>query len=170
MKNVQAVQICRQKIAVFCKAVTFPWRLFNNKMPLLSFIAGRICTMAVMLFLLGFALFGLMELAPGDIVDQLMTQQLMASASGSSEGGTESGSGKQTSNLFSEEQLAATRAELGLDKPFYEQYFMWLNRVIVHHDLGISLISRAPVGFLIRTRLINSVILNLISDRKSTRL
>src|SRR5574344_1841420 len=40
---------------------------------------------------------------------------------------------------------------------------MWLNRVIVHHDLGISLISRAPVGFLIRTRLINSVILNLIS-------
>jgi peptide/nickel transport system permease protein len=110
--------------------------------------------MAVMLFLLGLAVFGLMTLAPGDIVDQIMLQQLMGSA--------EARGGRDNKN-FSAEQLAAYRAEFGLDKPFYVQYFRWLNRVIVHGDLGVSLISRAPVSFLISSRLLNSLILNLIS-------
>ena len=110
--------------------------------------------MIVMLFLLGFAVFGLMALAPGDIVDQIMLQQIM--------GSSETRGGKDNKN-FSAEQLTAYRAEFGLDKPFYIQYFRWLNRVIVHGDLGVSLISRAPVSFLISSRLLNSLILNLIS-------
>src|SRR5574344_448454 len=136
--------------------VTWPWQQFRAKAPLGSFITGRLVTMVVILFFLGFALFGLMALAPGDIVDQMMTQQLMSQkSSGSGSAGQE--------KTFTAEQLAQTRAELGLDKPFYVQYFKWLNRVVVHHDLGISLISRAPVGFLIKSRLVNSLILNLIS-------
>jgi peptide/nickel transport system permease protein len=107
-----------------------------------------------MLFLLGLAVFGLMALAPGDIVDQIMMQQLMGSA--------EARGGRDNRN-FSAEQFAAYRAEFGLDKPFYAQYFRWLNRVLVHGDLGVSLISRAPVSFLISSRLLNSLILNLIS-------
>jgi peptide/nickel transport system permease protein len=61
------------------------------------------------------------------------------------------------------EQLEAQRAYLGLDQPFYAQYFRWLNRVILHGDLGVSLISRAPVAFLLKSRLPNSILLNLIS-------
>jgi peptide/nickel transport system permease protein len=106
-----------------------------------------------MLFLLGLAVFGLMELAPGDIVDQIMEKQLF------SEGGGRAG---RRDDPVSMEQLEARRAYLGLDRPFYEQYFRWLNRVI-HGDLGVSLISRAPVSFLIASRLLNSVVLNLIS-------
>jgi len=139
--------------------ILFPWHIFRKRMPLLSFILGRLCTMFVMLFLLGFVLFGLMELAPGDIVDQMMTQQLMASTNS---GSTKSGISANDKQL-SEEQLVKTRAELGLDQPFYIQYFKWLNRAVVHHDLGVSLISRAPVDFLIKTRLVNSIVLNLIS-------
>lgn len=116
--------------------------------------------MVVLLFLLGFALFGLMELAPGDIVDQMMTQQIMAGAQGD---GAKSISNNGQENIFSEQQLEKTRAELGLDKPFYIQYFKWLKRVIFEHDLGVSLISRAPVSFLLGSRLINTLILNLIS-------
>ena len=101
-----------------------------------------------------------MELAPGDIVDQMMTQQIMASA----EGGPKAGSLAQgQENIFDDAQLAKTREELGLDKPFYVQYFRWLKRVIVDHDLGVSLISRAPVSFLLGSRLMNTLILNLIS-------
>jgi len=118
------------------------------------YITNRLLTMAVMLFLLGLAVFALMALAPGDIVDQIMLQQLM--------GSPETRGGRDNKN-FSAEQLAAYRAEFGLDKPFYIQYFRWLNRVIVHGDLGVSLISRAPVSFLISSRLLNSLILNLIS-------
>ena len=110
--------------------------------------------MAVMLFLLGLAVFGLMALAPGDIVDQIMIQQMFSETQGRA--------GTNLQNL-TDEQLAARRSELGLDQPFYIQYFKWLNRVIVHGDLGVSLISRAPVSFLISSRLINSLVLNLIS-------
>ena len=140
--------------------ICLPWRAFRKKSPLASFITGRILTMIVLLFLLGLALFALMDLAPGDIVDQMMSQQIMSSAEGGK--GTSSGINGQE-NILSEERLSALRAEFGLDKPFYVQYFKWLNRVIVHHDLGISLISRAPVSFLIKSRIWNSVLLNLIS-------
>ncbi|MDR2094373.1 MAG: ABC transporter permease [Treponema sp.] len=129
-----------------------PFYRFKQKAPLAAYIANRFLTMLVMLFLLGLAVFGLMELAPGDIVTQLMTQQLMAS---------EGRSGVNQRN-FTAEQLAGQRAALGLDKPFYIQYFAWLGRVI-RGDLGVSLISRAPVSFLILSRLFNSVVLNLIS-------
>lgn len=133
---------------------------FKQKAPLLYFILSRIVTMIFLLFFLGFALFGLIELAPGDIVDQMMTQQLMASAqSGPNSSGATSGK----ENNFDEELLAKTREELGLDKPFYVQYFKWLKRVIVNHDLGVSLISRAPVSFLLKSRIMNTIVLNLIS-------
>jgi peptide/nickel transport system permease protein len=131
-----------------------PFYEFRRKMPLLSFVLGRVVTMVAILFVLGFAIFGLMALAPGDIVDQLVMQQTFS--------GEQARPG-QADKALSGEQLAATRADLGLDKPFYVQYFRWLKRVLVDHDLGISLISRAPVLFLIGTRLVNSVILNLIS-------
>ena len=131
-----------------------PFYRFKRRFPLLAYILNRLLTMVVMLFLLGLAVFGLMALAPGDIVDQIMIQQLFSSA--------ESRSGMDNRN-FSAEQFAAYRSELGLDKPFYVQYFRWLNRVIVNHDLGVSLISRAPVSFLISSRLLNSLLLNVIS-------
>lgn len=141
------------KIKEMLQWIMYPLGVFRKRFPLLSFILGRILTMLVLLFVLGFAVFGLMELAPGDIVDQIMIQQLMS-------GETKAGQAEQ---LFATEQLDATREALGLDRPFYEQYFRWLKRVVVDHDLGVSLISRAPVSFLIGTRLANSVLLNMIS-------
>ncbi len=139
------------------QTAALPWRAFKSRFPLGSFVAGRLLTMVAILFLLGWALFALMALAPGDIVDQMMAQQLMSQTSdvrGGHAGGDKS---------FTEEQMAATRAELGLDDPFTVQYFKWLKRVVVDHDLGVSLISRAPVSFLIKSRIVNSLVLNLIS-------
>lgn len=134
----------------------YPWRSFRARFPLGSFVASRLFTMVAILFLLGWALFALMALAPGDIVDQMVSQQIM------SQSGT-AGPSSAGDKAFSEEQVARTRAELGLDKPFTVQYFRWLSRVILHGDLGISLISRAPVSFLIRSRIVNSLVLNVIS-------
>jgi len=131
-----------------------PFYAFKRRFPLLSYIVNRLVTMAVMLFLLGLAVFGLMDLAPGDIVDQIMMQQLLSENQGMK---------GQNQKAFDEEQLAVRRAELGLDQPFYIQYLKWLNRVIVHHDLGVSMISRAPVAALLSSRIVNSLILNLIS-------
>jgi peptide/nickel transport system permease protein len=131
-----------------------PFHKFKRRVPLLAYVAGRFCIMLVMLFLLGFAIFGLMELAPGDIVDQIMMQQLFNESQG------RAGVNREAMNM---DQLAAQRAYLGLDRPFYIQYFKWLERLVIHHDLGVSLISRAPVSFLIASRLPNSLLLNIIS-------
>jgi len=131
-----------------------PFYAFKRRFPLTSYIVNRLLTMVIMLFLLGLAIFGLMALSPGDIVDQIMMQQMFSEKAGRA---------GQNFQAMSADQFAAMRAELGLDQPFYIQYFRWLNRVIVHHDLGVSLISRAPVSFLLSTRLQNSLILNILS-------
>ncbi|MDR0451887.1 MAG: ABC transporter permease, partial [Treponema sp.] len=136
-------------------AAARPFYTFKRKAPLLSYIANRLVTMAVMLFLLGFAVFALMELAPGDIVDQVIRQQLFSENS--------QARGGRADTALSPDQIAAMRADLGLDQPFYAQYFRWLRQVILRGDLGVSLISRAPVSFLIASRIVNSLILNLIS-------
>ena len=136
--------------------ITAPWKLFRQKCPLASFIVSRLVTMVFILFLLGWALFGLMALAPGDIVDQMMQQQLLSQTDSKGPVGS-------NDNAFTAEQLQKTREELGLDQSFTVQYFKWLERIFVDHDLGTSLISRAPVSFLIKSRIVNSLILNLIS-------
>ena len=127
-------------------------RHFKEKFPLLSFILTRFVTMVLILFLLGWVLFALMALAPGDIVDQMMTQQLMTQTSSASPSSSSTGD-----SAFNQEQLLRLREEMGLDKPFTVQYLKWLKRVFVNH------ISRAPVSFLIKSRIINSIVLNLIS-------
>lgn len=133
-------------------------RHFKEKFPLLSFILTRFVTMVLILFLLGWVLFALMALAPGDIVDQMMTQQLMTQTSSVYPLSSSTGD-----SAFNQEQLLRLREEMGLDKPFTVQYLKWLKRVFVNHDLGVSLISKAPVSFLIKSRIINSIVLNLIS-------
>lgn len=137
--------------------VMSPFFTLKVRFPLFVFILKRIATMVVLLLILGLALFGLMALAPGDIVDQMMTQQLMTQMSVSS------GAQKMQDNAITEARMERLREELGLNDPFWLQYLKWLKRVVIHHDLGYSLISRAPVSFLISSRLVNSVILNLIS-------
>jgi peptide/nickel transport system permease protein len=142
------------KIRSIANAAFIPFYAFKRRFPLFSYILNRLFTMTVMLFLLGLAVFGLMALVPGDIVDQIMIQQMFSENQGRM---------GQNMQALNEEQLAVRRAELGLDQPFYVQYFRWLNRVIVHQDLGVSLISRAPVSFLLSSRILNSLLLNLIS-------
>lgn len=150
----------KEKLIYFKDIIFHPWNVFRKKLPLFSFILSRFLTMLILLFLLGLALFALMALAPGDVVDQMMNQQIMSNMEGSGSSGK--GVIGQES-IMTESKIASLRAEFGLDKPFYVQYFKWLNRVIVHHDLGISLISRAPVSFLIQSRIWNSLLLNIIS-------
>ncbi|MDR1787854.1 MAG: ABC transporter permease [Treponema sp.] len=144
----------KERVLRFFSLVTMPLRAARRRFPLISYMLSRCVIMLTMLFLLGLAVFGLMALAPGDIVDQIMMQQIFSES--------QARAGQQRQGM-DPAQLEAERARLGLDKPFYAQYFRWLKKVIVEHDLGKSLISRAPVSFLIGSRLLNSVMLNLIS-------
>jgi len=123
----------------------------GRRLPLLYFLATRLASMVAILLVLGLAVFGLMKLAPSDMVENYVRAQMLVSAD------------RQADNVYTEEQIAAARARLGLDLPFYAQYARWLYQVVVERDLGRSLISRAPILFLIQSRMVNSLVLNLIS-------
>jgi peptide/nickel transport system permease protein len=51
------------------------------------------------------------------------------------------------------EDTARIRANFGFDEPVIVQYFMWLERVILHGDFGHSFVTGEPVIEMIRQRL-----------------
>lgn len=60
------------------------------------------------------------------------------------------------------EAKADLRAELGLDRPLYEQYWDWISGV-AQGDLGTSLAARRPVSEVLGDRFRNTAILALVS-------
>jgi peptide/nickel transport system permease protein len=57
-----------------------------------------------------------------------------------------------------QDTVAQLRSQLGLDLPFYQQYFNWLSG-LVQGDMGTSYIFNAPIGPIIGERLYNSLLL-----------
>lgn len=80
--------------------------------------------MVLVLFGVSFIAFSLMHLSPGDPAEAML---------------------KSDGQMVSPELLAATRAELGLDRPFLVQYWSWLYDIL-RGDLGLSYSSKQPVA------------------------
>jgi peptide/nickel transport system permease protein len=57
------------------------------------------------------------------------------------------------------ETLAAIRQQLGLDKPLYEQFFIYIKKLVLHFDFGNSFVNNANVRSLIFDRLPNTLFL-----------
>ncbi|MCI9470857.1 MAG: ABC transporter permease [Lachnospiraceae bacterium] len=106
-------------------------------------IIRQILLILVVLFGISFFTFLLTYLTPGDPV------RTMFLASGS---------------MPSNEVIEATRAEMGLDKPFLVQYLNWLGGVL-HGDLGVSYTISAgePVLSILSSRLWPTLWLALLS-------
>jgi len=62
----------------------------------------------------------------------------------------------------SPQAIAAIHRELGLDKPLYVQYVIWLDRT-VHGDLGRSITTNQPVAIAIGERLPATIELGLVA-------
>ena len=86
------------------------------------YIVKRLLLSLPTLLLVSFIIFSLVRIVPGDVVIARVAE----------------------SGYFSEEDLDEIRTELGLDRPFFEQYGTWLWNVS-HGDLGRSLWSDEPV-------------------------
>ena len=92
-----------------------------------KYIAKRLLQLVVVVLGLSFLTFALMYIAPGDPAEKKLSAQGIA---------------------VDPEVLAATRAEMGLDRPFLEQYADWLGGLF-SGDLGESYRSgRAVVDML----------------------
>jgi glutathione transport system permease protein len=60
------------------------------------------------------------------------------------------------------EDVQNTRLRLGLDKPIVEQFVSYIYNIL-HGDFGISMRTRRPVGYEIKLRYRNTLILTLVS-------
>ena len=102
--------------------------------PLFKLIAKRIALALLTLLLVSAVIFTISGLLPGDAAEEKLGQ-----------GATP-------------EQIAALRAEMGLDRPAAVRYFEWL-RGIATGDPGHSLVANKPVAEIISERLPNSLTL-----------
>ena len=103
---------------------------------ILNIIAKRLGLGLVTLLVISIIIFGAVELLPGDIAQAVLGQ-----------GATE-------------ENLAAMRAQLGLDRAAPIRYFEWLGNAVTG-DFGKSLVSQTPVSEAIYTRFTNTLFLAL---------
>lgn len=88
-----------------------------------KYVVRRLLQLIPILLAITFLSFGMMRLAGSDTVLQKM---------------------ENTGAVVSQEVIDAARAELGLDKPFLTQYFVWLNNLL-HGDMGRSYVSGREV-------------------------
>jgi peptide/nickel transport system permease protein len=87
-----------------------------------TYIMRRVLQGVLVLFLVSFVVFSLVRLLPGDAILMQLDQAAAPT----------------------QEILQKARQDLGLDRPFLEQYRVWISGVL-RGDLGNSLTSRRPV-------------------------
>ncbi|MCO5176482.1 MAG: ABC transporter permease [Thermomicrobiales bacterium] len=109
---------------------------------MVSYIIRRLLQGVVVVFIITFFAFAILQAAPGDPIDLML-----------GEGNVQ----------MSAEQRAAILHKWGMDRPWYEQYFTWLKN-FVSGDLGESIVRRgSPVSGMIFSAAIPTLKLNLIA-------
>jgi peptide/nickel transport system permease protein len=101
---------------------------------------NRILYLIPVLLILSMAVFSLVHVLPGDVIDIIM-------------------SGEE--NISDPAVRKALEKELGLDKPIYVQYFICLNRVL-HGNFGKSMVTRRPVSLELFERIPATIYLALV--------
>jgi peptide/nickel transport system permease protein len=103
------------------------------------FLVHRILVTLPLLLFLSIAIFSMLHLAPGDPVKTMLAQDLAT---------------PQVEQML--------RHQLGLDRPLYVQYGLWLDHAL-HGDFGFSFHSNAPVASEIVARLPVTIELTLVT-------
>lgn len=106
-----------------------------------AYVFRRLLYAVLTFFLITFVIFGAVRALPGDSV-----------LAAFDEGGV----------APSPEHIAQVRKDLGLDKPFYEQYAVWIGNVF-RGDLGRSFITNREVGGLLKQALPVTLELTLLA-------
>lgn len=106
-----------------------------------KYVLRRLLQLIPILLVITFLSFGMMRLAGSDAVLQKM---------------------ENTGMVLSQEVIDSARAELGLDKPFLTQYFVWLGNLL-RGDMGTSYISGQEVFGTFLSKLPATLLLTAVS-------
>nr|WP_208403229.1 ABC transporter permease [Paenibacillus sp. BK720] len=93
----------------------------------MQYTLKRILLAVPVVFFISVIVFYIIQLPPGDYVSNYAAE---ASVAG---------------EVFTQEDMDAMRADLGLDRPVYEQYFIWVKDIVWHGDFGFSFNYNKPV-------------------------
>ncbi len=104
-----------------------------------SYIIRRLLISIPLLLAISFITFLFIQIAPGDYFDTL-----------------------RLNPQISEETIRLYESQYRLNEPWFIQYLWWL-RNLLRLDLGYSFTQRNPVSAVIRTRLLNTLLLSLAS-------
>lgn len=107
----------------------------------MKYVIYRLLQLIPILLIITFLSFGMMRLAGSDAVLQKMENTGMA---------------------VSQEMIDAARTQLGLDKPFLVQYFLWLGKLL-QGDMGTSYISGREVFPVFISKLPATLLLTIVS-------
>ena len=90
----------------------------------------RVAVMIPTLFLVSVICFFVIQIAPGSFTDRYLEDPRMSPAT-----------------------VARINAQLGLDRPVYEQYLRWVGGIVTRGDFGFSFFANRPVSSVIGERL-----------------
>lgn len=107
-----------------------------------DFIARKLFTALVTIWIVSMLSFVIIQLPPGDYVTSYV-QQLMNSGT-----------------AVSAQEAEALRAQYGLDDPVWVQYFKWITRVL-RGDFGVSMEWQRPVADLLGERMLLTIVVSL---------
>ena len=88
-----------------------------------SYIVRRLLLIIPTIFIASLIVFIVIRSIPGSVVDIIVSSY----------------------EYITHDDIAAVRAELGLDQPVLTQYFRWVDQIIIHGNLGTSMIKKTPV-------------------------
>jgi peptide/nickel transport system permease protein len=106
-----------------------------------KYVLKRLLQLIPILFAITFLSFAMMRIAGSDVVTQKM---------------------ENTGTVVSQDVVDAARAELGLDKPFLVQYFVWLGNLL-RGDMGTSYVSGKDVFVTFLSKLPATLLLTFTS-------
>ncbi len=111
---------------------------------MINYIVRRLVNMVVLLLLVSFIGFWIIQLPPGSILDVKIAQL------------------RQQGGNLQQSQIEALRARYGVDDPFYLQYLKWISRTL-QGDFGTSFDTDQKVADRIWNRLGISLALSLVA-------
>ncbi len=106
-----------------------------------KYVIKRLLQLIPILLAITFISFGMMRIAGSDVVMQKM---------------------ENTGTIVSQDVIDSARAELGLDKPFIVQYFVWLGKLL-RGDMGNSYVSGKDVFTTFLSKLPATLLLTVAS-------
>lgn len=102
---------------------------------MLRILVSRLLYMIVTLALVSVVSFVIVQLAPGDYADIYAAKKSEAGA------------------IITQEEVEAFRHQLGLDRPWYVQYWRWISKAVIYGDWGTSWEWKRPVSEVIAERM-----------------